>query len=44
MNQFSNPKDTGDPGRNDDALDGIVDESAIHDEAIIATLPRGLAR
>jgi hypothetical protein len=38
MTNFSIPKDTGDPGRTDDALDGIVDESAIHDEAIIAEL------
>jgi hypothetical protein len=38
MTNFSNPKDTGDPGRTDDVLDEIVDESAIHDEAIIAEL------
>lgn len=38
MTNFSEHNDTGDPGRTDDALDGIVDESAIQDEAIIAEL------
>jgi hypothetical protein len=38
MTNFPEHNDTGDPGRTDDALDGIVDESAIHDEAIIAEL------
>lgn len=41
MSNFSEHNDTGDPGRHDDALDGIVDESAIRHEQTIAELLEG---
>lgn len=41
MSNFSEHNGTGDTGRHDDARDGIVDESAITDAAIIAELLEG---